>query len=220
MGQETVWPPAASVKLTIRTSPATNPEVVELEMLVVRAFVHSWIWVLLGNTGVALEAIVVSVTGRGVPQVPSPRQKVEEEAKVPEFNRVTGMLVSARRGFPATPVGLLIVRGEVTVMVRFVVVFNAVLTTNPFPPGSAKLFAPEGTAQVPSARRKLEVPPPEPKTRSEATRGHGAKVVAEPQVPITQWEVCPVMGVRVTLGFTVGLVTDHVSQEGPEPEKD
>ena len=51
---------------------------------------------------------------------------------------------------------------------------------------------------------------------SPATREHGAKVVADPQVPMTLWDVCPVAGDNWSTGVTVVLPPNvQVSQFTP-----
>jgi hypothetical protein len=53
--------------------------------------------------------------------------------------------------------------------------------------------------------------------RSPATSEHGANDVAEPHVPRTWWEVCPVVAVRFNTGVTVVLLpNEQVSQLTPK----
>ena len=47
--------------------------------------------------------------------------------------------------------------------------------------------------------------------RSPATSEHGAKDVADPQVPMTSWEVWPVAAPMVSAGVVPGVATGHVS---------
>src|ERR1039458_144562 len=53
--------------------------------------------------------------------------------------------------------------------------------------------------------------------RSSATSEHGANEMAEPHVPRTWWEVCPVVALSASTGVTVvELPMLHVSQDAPK----
>ena len=106
----------------------TPLEKVELVTLLVNVILKQNVLPVLSKVGVA-ENVTVEQAVVGFAQVASPRQKVEEDALVPEFRLVTGTLPS-----PMVPVVVIVppVMGEVVAM----------LVTVPDPPLLGKQLLP------------------------------------------------------------------------------